>query len=149
MKERFNDLRIKQLARMLAPLSSNRISRPKRGWAEAIRKIAGLTLREVAPRMGVSYQTVAALEKAEAEDRITLKSLKALATILGCDVVYALVPKEGTLRDLMEKRLREKVSKDVAAVEHTMSLEGQGVGNVKEKIDEETKRLSSRKRENK
>ena len=81
-----------------------------------------------------SLSLAAQFEKSETEYRITLNSLRQVADALGCDLVYALVPKRGTLHDLAESRATEEASADVLAVEHTMALENQAVGGVKEKI---------------
>ena len=43
------------------------------------------------------------------------------------------------MHDLAERRATEEASADVLAVEHTMALENQAVGGVKEKIQEEAK----------
>jgi hypothetical protein len=48
---------------------------------------------KVARTLKSSRQLPVQLEKAEAEDRVTLKSLRAAAQALGCELVYALVPK--------------------------------------------------------
>ena len=140
---RFKELRLRQLEKALGGISPTQFSRPQRGWLQAIRELKELTLRDVAPKLGVSYQTVAKLEKAEAEDRITMGTLRKSAEILECELVYALVPKQGNLRDLAETKIRDQVAKNVVAVEHTMALENQAVGGVKKKIDEEMKRQLS------
>ena len=79
--------------------------------------------------------------KAEAEDRITLKSLRTLANALDCDLVYALVPRAASLEDLMSNRARIQAKKNVLGVEHSMALEDQAVGNVDEAIETETRRI--------
>ena len=63
------------------------------------------------------------MEKAEAEDRIPLKGLRAAANALDCDLVYALVPRANTIRELTEGRAREQAQKRVPRVEHSMALE--------------------------
>ena len=95
--------------------------------------------------MGTSRQLSLQQEKAEAEDRITLKSLRALADALDCDLVYALVPRAGSLDDLMRDRARAQAKKNVLGVEHSMALEDQAVGNVDEAIETETRRLARKR----
>ena len=41
------------------------------------------------------------------------------------------------MHELVERRAPEAATADVIAVEHTMALENQAVGGVKEKIEEE------------
>jgi predicted DNA-binding mobile mystery protein A len=141
MKDRYRELRLTQLEKLLSSISSLHINRPQRGWIETIRSLRKITLRELAPKVGVSYQTIAKLEQSEAEDRITLKRLRELGAALDCELVYALVPKQGKIRDLVEGKVRDEISKHVKAVEHTMALEGQAVGDdLEKKIEDETQR---------
>ena len=114
--------------------------RPQKGWLRAIREAAGISASEVARILKTSRALPAQLEKAEAEDRITLKSLRAAANALGCDLVYALVPKRETLRELVEERARAEAKRQVLSVEHSMALEDQAVGRVDEAVEAETKR---------
>jgi hypothetical protein len=59
---------------------------------------------------------------------------------MDCQLVYAIVPKSGTITELAERRARAEATEDVLDVEHTMALENQATGNVEELIEEETKR---------
>ena len=72
------------------------------GWLRAIRQAAGFSVDEVARRLGVSRREIFRLEKAEKESRIQLGSLRQAAGALDCELVYALAPRKGTLRDLAD-----------------------------------------------
>jgi len=147
MRPEFRRLRLGQLERTLGPfLEAKGLSRPQRGWLRAIREATGVTVREMAKRLRKSPSIVIYLEKSEAEDRISLGNLRAAADALGCRLVYALVPKSGSIQELSEQRARAKASENVRAVEHTMALEDQAVGGLQEKIEEETKRILQRGR---
>jgi hypothetical protein len=50
----------------------------------------------------VSRREIFQLEKAEKESRIQLGSLRHAAGALDCELVYALAPRQGTLRDLAD-----------------------------------------------
>lgn len=142
MRNEFRNLRLKQLDRTLEPFRAvAKTPRPQKGWLRAIREAAGISASEVARTLKTSRQLPIQLEKAEAEDRITLKSLRAAADALGCELIYALVPKTGTLQALMEQRARTQAKKNVMGVEHSMALEDQAVGRVDEAVEAETKRL--------
>lgn len=129
----------KSLDRRLASLrSSDAFARPPRGWVRAIRDALGMTTREFAARLGVSQSTAVALESSEAQDTVSLATLRNAAEALNCTLVYALVPKdslEGTLRD----RAREVVDKRLRRVSHSMRLEDQGL--VDEDLAAERERL--------
>jgi predicted DNA-binding mobile mystery protein A len=142
MREEFRNLRLKQLDRTLKPFrAAAKNPRPQKGWLRAIREAAGISASEVARTLKTSRQLPVQLEKAEAEDRITLKSLRAAAQALGCELVYALVPTADTLQNLVEERARAQAKKHVLGVEHSMALEDQAVGRIDEAVEAETRRL--------
>jgi predicted DNA-binding mobile mystery protein A len=142
VREMFRNLRLKQLDRNLEPFrAAQNIPRPQKGWIRAVREAVGVSAADVARTLGTSRQLPLQLEKAEAEDAITLKSLRAVATALDCDLVYALVPKAGTMEDLIENRARAQAKKNVLGVEHSMALEDQAVGRLDEAVEAETRRL--------
>jgi predicted DNA-binding mobile mystery protein A len=91
--------------------------------------------------LGTSRQLPLQLEKGEAEDLITLKSLRAAANALDCDLVYALVPRADSMQELIENRARAEAKKHVFGVEHSMALENQAVGRIDEAVETETRRL--------
>src|SRR5580658_2164863 len=142
MRSEFKNLRLKQLDRALEPYRAAReVPRPSKGWIRTIRQALGVSSGELARRLGTSRQLPLQLEKGEAEDRITLKSLRAAANALDCDLVYALVPRADSMQELIETRARSQAKKNVLGVEHSMALENQAVGKIDEAVEEETRRL--------
>jgi predicted DNA-binding mobile mystery protein A len=105
--------------------------RPGRGWIKAIREAIGMTTGQFARRLGVSQPRVAALEKAEADGVVTLKSLRQAAEALDCDFVYALVPRK-PLEQVVKDRARDVAERQLARTDQTMRLENQAVS--KERI---------------
>jgi predicted DNA-binding mobile mystery protein A len=145
MKPEYRDLRLKQLAATLDMFTnSKQTARPLRGWLRAVREALGVSQQEVAIAANVKRQSIIGFEEAEARDRITLRNLRRVADAMGCELVYAIVPKSGSIQELAEQRTRSEATNRVLAVEHTMALEGQASGGVKELIDKETKRMSKR-----
>jgi predicted DNA-binding mobile mystery protein A len=142
MKAEFKDLRRKQLDRsLLAFADARQEARPSQGWLRAVREALGLSLEEVAHKLGhVDKRRISEFEEGESSDRITLRSLKRVADAMGCELVYAIVPKSGTLTELAEARARGQATEDVLDVENTMALENQAPGNVEKLIEDETKR---------
>src|SRR5712692_11949539 len=142
MNSEFRELRLNQIDRSLQPFSGTQaVSRPRRGWLRSLREALGISMREVARKMRKTPQTVASFEKSEAADRITLQTLRHYAEAMDCELVYAIVPKSGSLKQLAEKCARQKAEKDVRAVEHNMALENQESGGIQDEIDRETKRM--------
>jgi len=124
MRTEFRGLRVKQLERALEPFDVAKTSpRPQKGWLRAIREATGISLREMASRLKRTPTLAAKLEKSESEYRITLASLRDAADALGCQLVYALVPKSGSIRQLAEEGARTKAAENVHAVEHSMVSE--------------------------
>lgn len=146
MRSEFRGLRLKQLDRSLEAFrAAQSLPRPQKGWIRAIREAIGVSAGELGRILGSSRQLPLQLEKAEAEDRITLKSLRNVANALDCDLVYALVPRAGTMRELIENRARRQARAHVLGVEHSMALEDQAVGRVDEAVEAETRRLAARR----
>ena len=146
MQNEFRELRIRQLERALAPLeSAPHVPRPHKGWVRAIREAIGLSSGDIAAKMGTSRQLIIKQENAESQDRITLKSLRALANALDCDLVYALVPRSGSLHDLAASQARKRARNHVIGVEHSMALESQASGHVDEAIEAEVRRLTKKR----
>lgn len=146
MRREFRNLRLKQLDRSLEPYQiARKIQRPSKGWIRTIRQALDVSSGELARRLGTSRQLPLQLEKGEAEDRITLKSLRAVANALDCDLVYAFVPRAATLEELIENRARAEAKKRVLGVEHTMALENQAVGRIDEAVETETRRHAGKR----
>jgi transcriptional regulator with XRE-family HTH domain len=70
------------------------------GWLKSIRQALGVPVDEVARRLGVCRWEVHRLEESEKNSRIMLATLSRAAKGLGCELVCALIPKEGALEDL-------------------------------------------------
>ena len=91
-----------------------------------------MSAAQLARRMGVSQPTVAKMERTEAADTISLKSLRKAADAMDCELVYAFVPRQ-TLEATVQAQARRRAAELAGRVEHTMRLEAQGsAGNAVE-----------------
>ena len=124
MNTKFRQLRLSQLDRTLQDMQTPP-PRPTSGWISSVREALGITLDQIGKQIGSSRQAVQQLERAEATDRITLGALRRTAEAMGCELVYALVPKSGTFAELAERPVRDRAARDVKSVMHTMMLEDQ------------------------
>ena len=146
MRSEYRDIRLSQLSTSLTSFESARtVSRPIHGWLRAIREALGLSLEQVGRIAGAPKQRIQRFEKAEPSDRITVRTLRRVAEAMDCELVYAIVPKSGSIVELAERRARAEAAKRVLSVEHTMALENQASGGVKELIDKETKRITKKR----
>jgi predicted DNA-binding mobile mystery protein A len=125
MSSELNYLRLEQLQASLDAYGVLRAKRPPlRGWLKEIREALGLTERQQAARLGVTGAALHKAEQSEAEERISLGQLRKLADHLGCDLVYAIVPRK-PLTEVVQARAKQLAHEEVYGVAHTMSLEDQ------------------------
>jgi len=143
MNTKFRQLRLSQLDRTLQDMRASP-TRPTSGWISSVREALGITLDQIGKQIGSSRQAVQQLERAEATDRITLGALRRAAEAMGCELVYALVPKSGTFVELAERPVRDRAERDVKSVMHTMMLEDQKPENADQLIEDEAQRRLNR-----
>ncbi len=130
-RSKMNALARWALDQQLQPLRKMEpLIRPERGWIRAIREAVGMTTGQFAKRLGVAQPRVAALERAEANEAVTLKSLRQAAEALDCVLVYALVPK-ASLENVVKDRARIVADQQLARTDQTMRLENQGVSRTR------------------
>lgn len=115
---------------------------PPRGWIKAVREALGMTTAQLAGRLGISQPAVARLEQSEAGGHVKLETLERAAAALGCRLAYALIPNEPLERQVQSRR-REIAEEQLAAAEHSMVLENQGVDNQSAEDRETRERLLS------
>ena len=116
----------KHLERRLSAWRDIDAARPPKGWVRAIRNALGMTAVQMASRLGVVQSRITALEQAEANDAITLKSLRQAAEALDCTLVYALVPNK-PIDDLVRERAAQVADEQLARTHHSMRLEDQAL----------------------
>lgn len=115
----------------------DRFRNPPKGWIRAIRDAIGMSGTQLGRRLGISPQSVDAIEKSEANGTIKIETLRRAAEAVDCTLVYALVP-NASLQQAVETRARTIALRDLNRVGHTMKLEAQEVGNgeIEEQIED-------------
>ena len=135
-------LLIEQLDQKLQPFSeSSNVLVPEHGWINTIRTALNMTMAQLGTKLNITRQGVKRIEKSEANGTITLNSLKDVARALDLKLVYALVPKNGTIDDLIQKKADKLAEKIVLRTNQNMKLENQGIGD--DKIAETIKELAN------
>lgn len=135
-------LLVEQLDQKLKPFSNSRmVIVPERGWVNTIRTALNMTMAQLGAKLNITRQGVKRIEESEANGTITLKSLKDVASALDLKLVYALVPRAGTIDDLIETKANQLAQKIVSRTNQNMKLEDQGIGN--DKLAESIKELAS------
>lgn len=112
----------KKLA-MLQGLADSEI--PTKGWINAVRTTLGMTLAQLAKRLNKTPVAVKEIEEREQSKTITLKKLIEVGEALNLRFVYGFVPKESSLRTMIEKRARDVAREIVLRTSHSMALEDQ------------------------
>jgi predicted DNA-binding mobile mystery protein A len=120
---------------------------PPSGWVKAIRGALGLSIRQLADRVGVGHGSINQIEKREPKRRVTLESLDQIARAMDCKLVYAIVPQEAgaQLEDIINQRAKEAATKIVKSVAHSMRLEAQGTSE--KEIEREIERIAKELKE--
>lgn len=134
-------LLIEQLDQKLQPFSEARkVPIPERGWIHTIRTALNMTMAQLGTQLNITRQGVKNIEVSEANGRITLNSLKDVAHAMDLKLVYALVPVDGTINDLIQLKAEKLAKKIVLRTNQNMKLENQGIGD--EKIEKTIKELA-------
>jgi predicted DNA-binding mobile mystery protein A len=135
-------LLIEQLEQKLQPFSETRkVLVPERGWVNTIRTALNMTMAQLGTKLNITRQGVKKIEESEANGAITLNSLKDVATAMDLKLVYAIVPINGTINDLVQIKAEKLARKIVLRTNQNMKLENQGIGD--EKIAKVIKELAN------
>ncbi|MEI8280756.1 MAG: mobile mystery protein A [Bacteroidota bacterium] len=141
MNIRNNNLAIRQLDKKMQHIAAlDNHALPEEGWVKTIRKTLNMSLRQLGKRMMMTPQSVRDIERREVEGTVTLKTLQDAARALDMKLVYGLVPKDGTLEKMIERRATEIATQIVKRTHMTMLLEEQG--NSDERIQEAINELT-------
>lgn len=144
MKKQVKNLQLEQLDRKISQfVPLQHISPPSMGWINAIRTALNMSLRQFAQRLGISINSAKAIEKREMSGSITIQALQRAARALDMNVVYAVIPKNSTLEELIEQQAK-RIAKDIVQrTSHSMELEDQKNSNerLEKAIQEKTNEL--------
>lgn len=126
MRRNFKDLERQQLLKKLNTGLSLHTSfiHPSKGWVHTTRKALGMTMVQLAKRLGVQQSRIAEIEKTEIQDQLTLKTLRAAAAAMNCRLEYIFIP-EKSGDHLLRERALEVARKKIHYVSHHMALENQ------------------------
>lgn len=137
-------LKVRQLGDKIKRLNSlNQVVVPPTGWIKSIRTGLGMTLSQLGNKLGMTKQAVLDLEKREVDGAITIKTLRDVAIALDMKLVYGLVPNDGSIEALIEKRAQKLATEIVLRTANTMELENQGNSQkrIAQAIKERTQQL--------
>ncbi|MBC7873108.1 MAG: mobile mystery protein A [Ferruginibacter sp.] len=117
---------LEQVSRNLATFQQGAYTPfPSEGWVRTIRKAINMSLAQLARRLQKKPPTVNDFEKREQAGTITLQSLREIAEAMDMKLVYAIVPKSGTLDEMVNEKVALKAQEIVNRTSTTMALEDQ------------------------
>ena len=98
----------------------------------------GIGASAVAERLGVSRNSVYSSVQNERAGTISLNQLEKTAEAMGGKLVYAIIPREGSVEEIVMAQARKKARRIVQRTRTHMALEGQteGLRSQEEMIEE-------------
>ncbi|MEY4309621.1 MAG: hypothetical protein RL422_1824 [Bacteroidota bacterium] len=110
-------------------VNGQRFDRIPQGWIRSSRTAIGMTLKQLASRLGFSVPAAKNFEMREVDEAITLASLRKIANAMEMDLVYYFKPKQDSLDDLLQIRAELKAKELMERSNQAMILENQEVDN--------------------
>lgn len=144
MKPSNKKLIIEQLDSKLIPLSGLAdFSYSEKGWIYTIRKALNISLKQLSKKLGVTLQNIKQLEEREIAGTISLNKINEAANALDMKFVYAFIPRDGSLKNMIEKKSSQKAKEIVERTSYTMMLEDQenSEERIKSAIKEKTEEI--------
>jgi len=125
-------LQVQQLnTKMLSFAILQEVTIPPTGWIRAIRTAIGMSMRQLGKKLNVTKQGIMDIENRERDGSITLKSLREIARVMDMQLVYGLVPNDGSLDALIDKKAVEVAKQVVMRSAQTMALEDQANSSIR------------------
>jgi predicted DNA-binding mobile mystery protein A len=123
---------IDQLDQKLQPfLNTRHIPVPERGWINTIRTTLNMTMAQLGAKLDITRQAVKKIEESEANGKISINRLKEIAKVMNLKLVYAMVPNNDSIDELINVKAEKLARKIVLRTNHNMKLEDQGIGEEK------------------
>lgn len=134
-------LLVEQLDQKLKPFQKTEmVMVPYKGWINTIRTALNMTMAQLGTKLNITRQGVKNIEESEAKGTISINSLKEVGNALNLKFVYAFVPIDGTIDNLINMKAEKLAKKIVLRTNQNMKLEDQGIKN--KKINESIKDLA-------
>ena len=95
-------------------------------WIDYVRAGLGMSLVQLAKRVGVSQAALSASIRLEKEGRITVNKLREIAEAMDCDLIYEFVPRK-KIEEIMQAQAEKKTLMLMNETETHMALEDQKV----------------------
>lgn len=98
--------------------------RPLNGWVRAIRYALGMSGRQLSERLGISKNSVSAIEKREQDGSVTIRMMRRVGEAMDCTFFYGFLP-NGSFEKIVRHRAEDVARERIGRINQTMRLEGQ------------------------
>lgn len=118
-------LQIRALDKKTSDLKSTKNIVPQSsGWIKTVREAIGMTVSQLAARLGVTQPRITKMESNE--DNLKLSTMKKAAEAMNCEFVYYFKPKT-TFQNLVDEQAQKKAAEVLKTVNVNMALENQEI----------------------
>ena len=94
------------------------------GWIKTVREAIGMTVSQLAARLGVTQPRITKMEFNE--DNLKLSTMKKAAEAMNCEFVYYFKPRT-TFQNLVDEQAQKKAAEVLKTVNVNMALENQEI----------------------
>lgn len=94
------------------------------GWIKTVREAIGMTVSQLATRLGVTQPRITKMESNE--DNLKLSTMKKAAEAMNCEFVYYFKPRT-TFQNLVDEQAQKKAEEVLKTVNVNMALENQEI----------------------
>lgn len=94
------------------------------GWIKTVREAIGMTVSQLATRLGVTQPRITKMESNE--DNLKLSTMKKAAEAMNCEFVYYFKPRT-TFQNLVDEQAQKKAAEVLKTVNVNMALENQEI----------------------
>lgn len=98
--------------------------KPLNGWIRAIRYALGMSGRQLSERLGISKNSVSAIEKREQDGSVTIRMMIRIGEAMDCTFFYGFMP-NGSFEEIVRRRAEDVARERNERINQTMRLEGQ------------------------
>ncbi|MEH6834853.1 MULTISPECIES: hypothetical protein [Falsihalocynthiibacter] len=122
----------------LAAETSQAFEKPLGGWLATFQEAISMSAATLAERLGISRNSIYSSIEKERIGSISVNQLAKMADAMGGKLVYAIVPREGDIEEILMTQARKKAERIIQRTRAHMALEEQteGLGSQIEMIEE-------------
>lgn len=95
---------------------------PPAGWIKTISQALGMNSTQLAKKLGVTQPRIVSMEKNEMN--LKLSTMQKIADALGCEFVYAFIPKT-SFKEIRYNQAKKKAKEILKEFNHNISIKGE------------------------